>query len=173
MPKTNYIVNLLGQKFGCWRVIGLASRPSHNLHHCKWLCECVCGKRRVRVGSNLKKSKNVHGCHCGFSHRLRPFESLYNTLVKQSKGRTFVRLTYEEYLVFFTTEKACHYCNEKVIWQPFNKMNGHHLDRKDNTDGYTMKNCVVCCARCNQAKSNHFTYEEWLQIGALIKTWHT
>jgi hypothetical protein len=173
MPKTNTVVNLVGKKFGCWAVIKLSSRPSYNLHHCKWLCECVCGKRRIRTGSNLKKSKGVRGCHCGFTHRRKPFEALYNTLVKQAHARNVeVRLSYEEY-VLYTAQKSCHYCGAALQWEPFNKMNGHKLDRKENNRGYTRSNCVVCCPRCNRAKSNHFTYAEWRQIGALIKTWHT
>jgi hypothetical protein len=166
------VIDLEGQKFGCWTVLKLISKPSSNLHHCSWLCECVCGKRRVRFGSNLKKNTHIKSCHCGFSHRKRPFEALFNTLVKQAKGRTCVSLTYEEYLTY-TMQGECHYCGNPLVWAPFYKMNGHKLDRKDNSVGYTKSNCVVCCARCNRAKSDHFTYEEWKQIGELIKTWRT
>lgn len=171
MPSSE-IVNLIGQSFGCWKVIALSGKPSSNLHHCQWLCECVCGTHKVRTGSNLKKSRNVQGCHCGFSHRSKPFEALYNTLVRLAKKRAVqVLLSYEEY-VEFTKQKECHYCGNFLLWNPYNKMNGHKLDRKDNSLGYTKDNCVVCCPRCNRAKSNHFTYEEWVQIGALIRSWH-
>lgn len=27
--------------------------------------------------------------------------------------------------------------------------------------GYTKKNCVLCCKRCNGGKSNLFNYQEW------------
>jgi 5-methylcytosine-specific restriction endonuclease McrA len=171
MP-SNVVVNLVGEKFGCWEVISLEGRPSSNLHHCRWKCKCVCGQTKIRTGSNLKKSKDVHGCHCGFSHRSRPYEALYNTLVKLAKQRDVrVDLSYEEYLTF-TSQEECHYCGAYLFWLPFNKMNGHKLDRKDNCLGYSLENCVVCCPRCNRAKSNHFTYEEWVQIGALIKSWN-
>ena len=76
----NEIVNLVGQKFGCWKVLELVSRPSTTLHHCRWLCECVCGRRKERTGSNIKKSV-VRDCHCGFSQRGKPYGALYNTLI--------------------------------------------------------------------------------------------
>ena len=36
---------------------------------------------------------------------------------------------------------------------------------------YYMDNVVVCCGRCNYAKNDHFSYGEWKQIGALIRSW--
>ena len=45
----------------------------------------------------------------------------------------------------------------------------YNLDRKDSIKGYTKENCVVCCKRCNRAKSNLFSYEEWLEIGKFIQ----
>jgi hypothetical protein len=165
------IINLVGKTFGCWEVLSLHSKPGSNLHHTRWVCRCTCGKIRVRIGSNVKKSKSIKTCHCGFTHRCRPFEALYNTLVKQAKGRAEVRLSYEQYLEF-TVQGSCHYCGAHLVWEPFNKLNGHKLDRKNNSLGYSRSNCVVCCARCNRAKSDHFTYEEWVKIGALIKSWH-
>jgi 5-methylcytosine-specific restriction endonuclease McrA len=175
MPKgvKGVIVDLIGKTYGCWTVISLVSKPSSNLHHCKWLCRCICGETKVRTGSNVKKSKHIQGCHCGFSNRSRPYEALYNTIANLAKRRHLeVSLSYEEYLEFTKTEE-CHYCGEILLWKAFGKMNGHKLDRKDNSLGYSLENCVVCCPRCNRAKSNHFTYEEWVQIGALIKSWKT
>jgi len=170
MP-SSAIVDLVGQTFGCWKVISLHGKPSSNLHHCQWTCECECGLRKIRTGSNLKKSINVRGCHCGFSHRKRPYEALYNTLLKLAERRNLpVQLSYEEYLEF-TQQKECHYCGEPLFWYPYNTMNGHKLDRKDHRDWYYKENCVVCCPRCNRAKSNHFSYDEWVQIGALIRSW--
>ncbi len=170
MP-SNEVVDLVGQVFGCWTVLSLVSKPSSNLHHCTWLCRCACGAERTRTGSNLKKGKHRKTCACaGAANRCHPFESLYNTLVKQAKDRASVHLSYEEYLVF-TKQHTCHYCGVLLLWKPYNKLNGHKLDRKDNSLGYSKENCVVCCPRCNRAKSNHFTYEEWVKIGALIRSW--
>jgi hypothetical protein len=63
-----------------------------------------------------------------------------------------VELTYDNFLAF-TEIKKCHYCGEPVDWQPYNKQTSN-LDRKDNTKGYGVENCVVCCGTCNKMKRN-------------------
>lgn len=77
--------------------------------------------------------------------------------------------------------KTCHYCGiEKSdflpIWGEFygGKKRGGTLevDRKDNTKGYEIDNCVLACAVCNNAKSDKFTYEEFKAVGEVIgKIW--
>jgi hypothetical protein len=84
-----------------------------------------------------------------------------------------ILLTYDEFLKF-TVINERHYCGSAVTWSEFNiSRNGSHynLDRKDPNVGYVKSNCVVCCHRCNRAKSNLFTYEEWVQVGAFIRSW--
>lgn len=44
----------------------------------------------------------------------------------------------------------------------------YNLDRKDPAVGYQKDNCVVCCALCNRAKGDNFSYEEFLLIGPLV-----
>jgi len=47
---------------------------------------------------------------------------------------------------------------------------GLHLevDRKDAKGSYSPENCVLACYPCNNAKSDVFSYEEFLQIGKAI-----
>ena len=49
--------------------------------------------------------------------------------------------------------ETCHYCGV-----PPNPLNG--IDRKDNSQGYNMENCVPCCAKCNYAKRT-MTYADF------------
>ena len=42
------------------------------------------------------------------------------------------------------------------------------VDRKDNTKPYSPSNCVLACYPCNNAKSDVFSYEEFLEIGQVI-----
>lgn len=59
------------------------------------------------------------------------------------------------------TKKECHYCG--CLKCNFGKTNrGNGIDRKNNNLGYTIDNCVPCCARCNFIK-NSMPYEEFLQ----------
>lgn len=163
----------IGEVFHNYTVVGSTEKNKHNNHR-RCLCRCVCGEVRKVDVQNLY-TENSKGCGCErLGSRLRPYESSYKQISRQCRDYA-VDLTYEEYLEF--AESPCHYCGEVLDWVKYNvkfsKNQGHHLDRKDNTLGYSKENCVVCCPRCNRAKSNHFTYEEWVQIGALIKSWKT
>lgn len=103
----------------------------------------------------------------------RPFETAYNELkrAKRHKGNKEVLITYEDFLEF-TKKPLCHYCLNKLDWQPYTKINGqemkgarsYKLDRKDNNKAYTKENCVQCCWSCNQTKSNRYSYEEFYKM---------
>lgn len=105
--------------------------------------------------------------------RIRPYEALYRNLVFHTgRRKKLLNLTYEEFLEF-TEVRECHYCGAAIGWCESNRhKNGsrYNLDEKDSTAGYTKENLVVCCLRCNKAKSNLFTYEQFLKIAAVIRT---
>ncbi|MBI3582623.1 MAG: hypothetical protein HY096_01565 [Nitrospinae bacterium] len=42
------------------------------------------------------------------------------------------------------------------------------VDRKESAKGYVPNNCVLVCYPCNNAKSDVFTAEEFIIIGAVI-----
>jgi len=73
--------------------------------------------------------------------------------------------------------KFCHYCGISEsdfikIWGGFygdKRGKVLEVDRKDNNQGYNIQNCVLSCAICNNAKSDKFTYEEFLKVGKAIK----
>lgn len=115
--------------------------------------------RRCSNGFKLEKARIVGDCN-----RRKPYESLFERCLYSAnrKGIGF-NLSYEEFLNFVKI-RHCHYCGEKVEWSKFNlKKNGYrfNLDRKDSFKGYEEGNLVVCCWRCNEAKGNRFSYEEW------------
>lgn len=43
------------------------------------------------------------------------------------------------------------------------------FDRKDNSIGHTLENCVPCCKECNVARMDNFTHEETYILGEAIK----
>lgn len=71
----------------------------------------------------------------------------------------------------------CRYCRIEEedfieIWGEFyggKKRGKLEVDRKDNEKGYNEENCVLSCPICNNAKSDKFTYEEFLKVGHVIK----
>ena len=90
--------------------------------------------------------------------RLRPYESLYNHLRTYAARREHVvDLTYEEF-VSFTRTTECYYCGDLIGWRAFyiNRKGQSgcacNLDRLNNSKGYSVENCVVCCRTCNFMK---------------------
>ena len=74
--------------------------------------------------------------------------------------------------------RACHYCGiaEKdfpTVWGEFYGSGRRgptlEVDRKDNNRGYEIDNCVLACAICNNAKSDKFSYDEFVTIGKTIR----
>ena len=85
-------------------------------------------------------------------------------------------ITYDDYLQIAESNPLCHYCEAPIVWQEYRRKessggNGSNLDRKDSSVGYTVGNVVACCGRCNYAKGTHFSYDQWVHIGKLIKSW--
>lgn len=89
----------------------------------------------------------------------------------RNSGREF-NLTKEQ--VKEITSGNCHYCGcppcqksicsskgstKEAIEHSIYTYNG--IDRKDNTKGYTIDNCLTCCVRCNRAKLA-MSYEEFV-----------
>lgn len=117
----------------------------------------------IKVRSDaLKSSTGLCKVH---AQQKRPFESIYECLKRDHRGIK-VTISYEEYLEF-TKQDKCHYCYERINWIPYSASKGeyksraYYLDRKNNNLEYSKENCVVCCSKCNRARGNRYTYEEW------------
>lgn len=166
--------DLSGQRFERLRVLGRAPNNNHN-HPC-WWCRCDCGKLLSVDGCNLKTG-NSKSCGClqkeiaSDSNKILPYEASYRAFVRSAAHHN--ELLFEDFLEF-TKVHECHYCDESVYWTKHYtglRRGGYNLDRKDNNLGYTKDNVVVCCKRCNYGKSQFFTYDEWVEIGKLIRSW--
>jgi hypothetical protein len=167
-------LNLTGKRFEKLTAVCLISTNPP-----VWRCMCDCG-REIHVESNyLRTGKKTHcGCLKTYNRqraaaktRKRPFESLYNSLKRRAVKKGLAVFSYEEFLSY-TACSECHYCGGPIFWIEYNIDKGHasNLDRKDSNQGYIDNNVVVCCTRCNRGKSDLFTYDEWVKIGAFIKS---
>lgn len=56
-------------------------------------------------------------------------------------------------------ETSCYYCNSGSN----NEVLGY--DRIDNNKGHTKDNVIVCCHRCNVARNDLYTVEEFTDVG--------
>lgn len=104
--------------------------------------------------------------------RKHPYVVLWNKFTYDRKrfGQSN-DLTFPQFLEF-TNIKSCHYCDTQIEWAPFRDMpKGHryNLDRKDNSKGYSIENCVVCCWECNELKGARLTYGEMLVVSEALK----
>ena len=114
--------------------------------HVKVECLCPdCEKEMIReyrfrnrpckACSNKRRAGNKH---YSFQHGNKHY-SVYKSAAKKRGYRFKISVAEFEDIV----SEPCHYCgdNGKV-----------GIDRKDNTLGYLLNNCLPCCAICNRAK---------------------
>lgn len=57
----------------------------------------------------------------------------------------------------------CHYCQGDL------PVIGAAIDRKGNTQGYTLDNVVPCCTHCNNTKRTRTSYEEMMTVAPLLR----
>ena len=155
--------DLTGRRFGRWTVVKVVPKDHKKYNkHALYFCRCDCGTERIVAAIHLR-SGNSQSCDCLRVERVskRPFESLYNRLVRRNKN---VTLSYEAFCTF-TEHKNCHYCKTSIRW----RVSGYNLDRKNNNLGYSLDNCVVCCGDCNRTKGDRYTYEEFMLLSPILR----
>lgn len=151
--------NLSSRQFGNLTVLEPTEKRINN-GSVVWKCICSCGNIVYVASSNLI---NGHSQSCGCSRT----ESIY-----KKDGLDKIRQLYKNYILsanrrkysweltendFYRLVKSpCHYCGS------INDLNG--VDRKDNSKGYSLENCVPCCKICNYAKGirSDQEFEDWI-----------
>lgn len=92
--------------------------------------------------------------------------TLYQTYKYNAKRRG---LKFELELSSFRklVEDDCHYCgdNPRTLSKKNFSLAANGVDRKENTKGYTLRNCVTCCSTCNTAKmtKSYAEFTSWLK----------
>jgi len=78
-------------------------------------------------------------------NRKRP-QTRYNEYRARAKSRSIsFELSFQDFMTFWN--KDCFYCG--------NPIQGVGIDRKNNEEGYNLKNCSSCCCVCNRMKLHH------------------
>jgi 5-methylcytosine-specific restriction endonuclease McrA len=104
-------------------------------------------------------------------HYERPYWRLYKRLCKRARDAKLpVELTYEQYVTIAESNPTCHYCGNKLIWTKHGDEHTHvNIDRKNNAKGYTKRNVVAACLRCNMSRGARWTYRQWKKMTGVIK----
>ena len=93
-----------------------------------------------KTKEQIKKSNsNIHG-------KYRAYKA------SAEKRNLVFELTKDDFKSFW--QKPCYYCDAPI------ELIG--IDRKDNSLGYILDNCLSCCKYCNKGKSDS-TYEEYIE----------
>jgi 5-methylcytosine-specific restriction endonuclease McrA len=170
------------QKFGMLTVVGFSHYELKNGiqkgRKLIWDCLCKCGNFKKVENSNLIAG-HVVSCGCFQKTRLK---KLHEGNIKDDIAFWYVFRSYQhaakkrkhefslsEDQFRFLTQQNCFYCG--IEPRQIKDKNGNHtfkrssftyngVDRKDNSLGYTVENCVSCCRVCNIAKAT-MTIEEF------------
>jgi hypothetical protein len=142
-----------------------------------YLCKCDCGKEKIILKESiLSQMTKSCGCYCRkmnrFANRIKKglasMHVIYNGYKQKCRLKHIIFDLSIEQFKYITSQK-CHYCGTNPNQQmPFHKKtyygaykyNG--IDRKNPKLGYTIKNSVSCCKRCNFAKS-YFSINNFLK----------
>lgn len=182
VKKSNIAQNAIGEKFGKLTVESFAGfhRTPRSASVPMMNCLCDCGTRKVISLWDLRSGKTRS---CGFNHphyQDRTFPAFKNLFLHAYKGRALkagIDFTLTEDDFRELTQKPCHYCGVLATNMTHRTNSGKYLssypynglDRKDNSQGYTLANVVPCCATCNHAKHT-LTYDVFLEwIDRLVK----
>lgn len=167
---------LKGSRFGRWLVLARAPVPPKGTPQRYWRVRCDCGNRKVLPTTLLLRGKS-QSCGCLRQELTARRGRREDTAVKsvfsryrydaRKHGRSFT-LSLPEFVSM--TQRPCYYCGAAPSTQFLSGLrrdgtrgvytyNG--VDRLDNEQGYTLANCVACCATHNLMKGS-MTKEQFI-----------
>ena len=165
-----------GFKINKLTVIGFDHKDKRYRHY--YLFKCDCGKSKIIHGAAVI-SGNTKSCGCLSSENHR---NRHTEMIKTKQGtKTAIYLQYKRHAIsrgysfnlskdelISISQQNCFYCGEEPnnLKKTKNDREGFlysGIDRKNNTKGYSLDNCVPCCKICNYAKSNLslYAFQQW------------
>jgi hypothetical protein len=170
-------LELLGKRYGKLVVLEFAGLNKYKIPHRMWRCRCDCGREVIKSGPRLYSGK-INSCGClNLEHmrsipketRLRNLEKAKPLLVKIGSAMRELfgdykfnarrrhlewGLSAEEFVRL--TSAPCYYTGRapsaKKVAYSGEVYNYNGIDRLDSSRGYTLDNCVPCCAEINRMK---------------------
>ena len=163
--------DLTGLKFNSWTVLNKIRKE--NLSEWsgnKYFCRCDCGNEKELLGGSLTTgASKTCGCWQVKDTRETALQSLFSATKNNAKRRNIEFSLSKEYFIEIS-EKCCNYCGGypsqkfKVKNTKTTKVNREFIyigiDRVDSREGYTKKNTVPCCSKCNFSKHS-LSLDKW------------
>lgn len=172
------MVDLTGQKFHKLTVVEYAGRDKWG--YPVWLCQCECGNF-TKASSGKLKGKNGSrkvSCGCAKPHAFKngskvfpelPYTVEYKVLREYLQGAIRRGHIWELEIdaALRLLKGNCYYCgaepsSARRLYKTGEQTYFNGIDRKNPAIGYTLDNCVPCCARCNYMKGS-MTAEEFIE----------
>lgn len=174
--------NLIGKRFGRLTVIDFAGLDKCG--HAQWLCECDCGNRVVKLGTNLKRGLTT-SCGCRRTEVTRECKTTHGMCGARlyTTWRNMIRRCEDpnDKLYHRYGGRGIHVCNEWYNFENFLDWalnSGYEpdltIDRMDNDEDYCPKNCRWAnrITQGNNTSTNrHITYNgethtiaEWARL---------
>lgn len=135
-------------------------------------------KHKKRILNYSKKYRKEHKNIIKHNSKIYQLTANYIYSIiefRANKFNTEITIGKKEFIKWYNKqEKNCYYCNRTLdkIKQDKKEKNRYKnrlsIDRKDNNKGYTLKNIVLACYRCNTIKGHYFTEQEMLEIGKIL-----
>lgn len=173
--------DIVGRKFGKLTILRRVEsklRPDKKGYIQMIEVGCECGNKKIIQTTNVTHGKTL-SCGC-----LRKDPAYFNS--KYAKGSTGLNRLYASYRVGSInrllpfdltlnqfkdiTGQACHYCGSppKHLASTGNAHSNYiynGIDRVNNSEGYTIDNCLPCCIFCNKAKftKSYAEFLEWVE----------
>ena len=168
--------DLMGKRFGSRLVLQRAGTTKHNAARWRWQCDC--GATGVSETTSITRSERCRSCKVnGF--RAMPngragFNRLYTSYKTKAEARGHT-WGLSKRMFHKLTKRPCYYCGVEpshtvLLRSTVSDKNGsapytyNGVDRKDNSRGYVVSNCVPCCETCNRAKLTQTVeeFEAWI-----------
>lgn len=163
-------IDYTGKKYGALTLLAQVREGSAGMG-VVWLAQCDCGKTREVIAKDVSRGRLLTCGSCQLKYELRG-----SGRSRKNKTDTAKRQVYAAYVrsaitrgikwelipeqFIKITQKNCTYCGTipSNNWKRMGYMyNG--VDRIDNTEGYTLDNCIPCCTMCNKMKMDHNLFD--------------